>query len=168
MPQKTVTNGWRGLVPMRSTRADVERLLGEATDSHGLTRIYKTQTERVDVSYSSGSCGPGEMWKAQRDTVTRLVVTPEQRTLIEDLDTRDYALVKESHPETWVQYWSPDGGIVIQTTMTDGAEEVLSIAYQATKSEKTLKCRPPSRSVPVGMSYLSFMLVFKPVSFAKR
>lgn len=145
MPQANITNSWQGIVPLRSTRADVERLLGAATDSHGQTRIYKTQSERIDVSYSSGRCGPGQVWNAQPDIVVRLIVRPVHPTMIQDLDTKSYVRVKESHPANWVQYWSPDGGIVIQTTIIDQAEEVLSITYQATKSEKTPKCPAPRR-----------------------
>lgn len=144
-PQTNVTNSWRGIVPLRSTRADVERLLGGASKSHGQTRIYKTKSERVDVSYSSGRCGQGQLWNVGPGVVTRLVVTPQQKTLIQDVDTTGYVRVMESHPENWVQYWSADGGIFIQTIKTHDAEEILSITYQPTKNEKALKCPPPRR-----------------------
>lgn len=143
--QTDVTNSWRGIVPLRSTRSDAERLLGAASTSHGQTRIYKTQSERVDVLYSTGRCNQGQLWNVDRDIVIRLVITPGQKTFIENLDTEGYIQVREGHPENWVQYWSPDGGIVIQTIKTDKTEEVLNITYQPTKNEKARKCPAPAR-----------------------
>src|SRR6266480_478089 len=43
---------WRGIVPMRSTRADVERLLGPPGE-HGR---YQFENERGYVEYATGSC----------------------------------------------------------------------------------------------------------------
>src|SRR5262245_57910235 len=47
-------NAWRGIIPLHSTRADVERLLGHHKWSHGATSIYESKGERVDVLYSKG------------------------------------------------------------------------------------------------------------------
>jgi hypothetical protein len=47
-----VRSGWRGLVPLKSKRLDVEQLLGESIDSHGQTKIYQSKSERIDVLYS--------------------------------------------------------------------------------------------------------------------
>lgn len=150
--QTKLTNNWRGIIPLQSTRSDVERILGAQTDSHGQTSIYKTESERIDVLYSSGLCSRGQTWRLPRDIVIRLVVTPESKTLIEHFDTKGYVQVKESHPDNWRQYWSPDGGVLIQTIKTDEAEEVLSVTYQAARNEKTPKCPAPRRR-PVVKSY---------------
>lgn len=138
--QKDGSNSWQGIVPLRSTRSDVERGLGMPTDSHGRTRIYKTSSERVDVLYSSGGCAAGEMWNVKADTVIRLVVAPNRETFIKDVDIKDYHKINESHPDNWTQYWSPDGGIVIQTITTNGPEQVLNTTYQPTTTEKVPKC----------------------------
>ncbi|MGI8837301.1 MAG: hypothetical protein ACR2H4_11780 [Pyrinomonadaceae bacterium] len=39
---------WRGIVPLRSTRANVERLLGASQP--GTRNIYKTPTETVELT----------------------------------------------------------------------------------------------------------------------
>lgn len=44
---------WRGIVPLRSTRADVERLLGDDSEKKPLT-TYQTKQEAVSVLYASG------------------------------------------------------------------------------------------------------------------
>ena len=52
--------GWRGIVPLHSTRLDVERLIGSPMRPGGIT--YDLQTERVNVGYSHGGCEKGEEW----------------------------------------------------------------------------------------------------------
>ena len=49
-------NSWRGVIPLRSTRAEVEQLLGKPKISDGALVIYDTPTERVNVVYSQGPC----------------------------------------------------------------------------------------------------------------
>lgn len=44
---------WRGIVPLHSTRADVERLLGPPQP--GTVSGYRTETERVSIMYADYS-----------------------------------------------------------------------------------------------------------------
>jgi hypothetical protein len=52
---------WRGLVPLQSTRADVEKVLGKSEKSHYSTYIYNTADNRIDILYSEGTCEPSEV-----------------------------------------------------------------------------------------------------------
>jgi hypothetical protein len=69
---------WRGIVPLHSTRADVERLLGAPFDEGNLIATYRTKDAVVTVFYATGSpCEPGALqsgWVVPRDTVIRLTV----------------------------------------------------------------------------------------------
>src|SRR5687768_16252810 len=51
------TKEWRGIIPLRSTRADVERLLGPPEP--GSRGVYRTGSERITVSYAEGPCDYG-------------------------------------------------------------------------------------------------------------
>lgn len=65
--------GWRGIVPLHSTRADVERLLGHSGDS--CRCLYDTPEGRVYVNYSKNRCEgylPG--WNVPADTVLAFTV----------------------------------------------------------------------------------------------
>src|SRR5688572_31814092 len=46
--------GWRGIVPLHSTRADVELLLGKSTDECDC--VYRTENEVVRVDYAKAPC----------------------------------------------------------------------------------------------------------------
>src|SRR5687767_3672368 len=68
------TSGWRGIKPLRSTRADVERLLGSSPDP--CRCIYKTSGEVVYVEYAIAPCkGASPGWNVSSNTVLSLTVT---------------------------------------------------------------------------------------------
>ncbi len=70
---------WRGIIPLKSTRADVERLLGKTNQ---LGR-YEIQNERVTIWYSEGPCEgkhgglakPNCECLVAKDTVLKITVT---------------------------------------------------------------------------------------------
>ena len=70
---------WRGITPLKSTRADVERMLGKPNQ---LGR-YEIQNERVIITYSEGPCNSafGSLAKANceclvaKDIVLKIAVT---------------------------------------------------------------------------------------------
>src|SRR5678815_3484380 len=73
--------GWRGIVPLHSTRSQVEQLLGPPTEqSSTYSVVYKTPTETVEIYYADGSpCGIGEKysrWRVARNTVLEIFITP--------------------------------------------------------------------------------------------
>jgi len=66
---------WRGIVPLRSTRSDVERLLGKPNE---LGR-YQFPSEKARITYSTGGCDRKqncECW-ASEGTVLSIYVVPE-------------------------------------------------------------------------------------------
>ncbi len=137
-------NEWRGLVPLHSTRADVERLLGPPKLSHGFTDIYQTGDERADVLYSAGSCKMSgvERWNVPANTVLKIMITPKATLLVRDLhlSSRKYARTQDSHPEDWVHYLDLDDGIVIDALINNGCEKVISITYQPSSQDSKLHC----------------------------
>ena len=133
-------NTWRGLIPLQSKRADVERLLNSPRLSHGFTYVYQTGNERVDVLYSAGPCQMSgvERWKVPADTVLKIMVTPKATLLIRDLrpDATRYSRTQDAHPENWVHYWNLEDGITVDALLNDGCEEVLSVTYQASAKDR--------------------------------
>ena len=69
---------WRGIAPLHSTRADVERLLGPPVDEGNLIALYRTKDEAVQVFYAAGTpCKPDTVhggWAVPPDTVVKLTV----------------------------------------------------------------------------------------------
>jgi hypothetical protein len=79
--------GWRGIVPLHSTRADVEKLLGKPIDDSKLRSSefeYEIKGYKVVVVYSSGECPKCEDYKydydykVPKDTVISIGVWPKK------------------------------------------------------------------------------------------
>src|SRR4029077_5440941 len=66
---------WRGIAPLRSTRSDVERLLGKPNESGR----YQFPREKARITYSTGVCDRKENCEclAPEDTVLSIYVVPE-------------------------------------------------------------------------------------------
>jgi hypothetical protein len=67
--------GWRGIIPLRSTRADVERILGVGTDRCNCH--YETTSELIYIDYAQAPCMGSPLnylrgWNVPADTVLRV------------------------------------------------------------------------------------------------
>ena len=72
---------WRGIVPLHTTRSQVEQLIGPPTEQNGPhSVVYKTPNETVLIDYAKGGpCGIGEKysrWRVAPNTVTSIFITP--------------------------------------------------------------------------------------------
>src|SRR6185503_17182878 len=60
--------GWRGIIPLHSTRADVESLLGKPLPDRDY--LYQTEDHFVSVDYAKGPCeGWPSGWNVTANTV---------------------------------------------------------------------------------------------------
>jgi hypothetical protein len=130
---------WRDIVPLRSTRADVERLLGKPqTGSRG---IYRTENERISVSYSDGPCGYySEGWKVPLDTVVSLTVYPNKPLKFADLklDETKYEKQRDYHVEFIYYYTNKKEGITYTVEVGEGL--VTGIEYFPQANDNDLRC----------------------------
>jgi len=137
-------NSWRGLVPLQSSRLDVERLLGKAKTSRGFTDVYETENETVDVLYSAGPCklSAVERWNVAPDIILRINVTPRAKMLIQDLhlDKMRYPRLQEGHPENWARYMNDEDGVMVETISYGKDEQVYTITYWPRVKDKPLRC----------------------------
>lgn len=126
---------WRGLIPLHSTRQDVERLLGPPTDVY-----YKLRNEAVYIDFSSGTCkGAGaDSYKVPVGTITRIMVIPKSEPSLKALrvDITRYKKSADKDIEQHIFYYDEEGGESIE--VFDGKVE--SIVYTPTASEASLRC----------------------------
>lgn len=143
-------NVWRGLTPLRSSRADVERLLGVPKDSVGKTLIYETPTETVHVPYSEGACKQSAVgqWNVPAATVLQIRVYPRTTILLRDLhlDLSKYQRRADPNIPNWAFYSNNQKGMIIQTKLEDGCEQVMIITFEPTKNDIQLHCRGGTKS----------------------
>ena len=138
---------WRGIVPLHSTRTDVERLLGPPADQNNdLMSIYKLEKEVVVVEYAAGPpCGADgpSAWRVPRGTVLGITVHPKTELYFSDLhiDVSRYKITDGGDVPNYVYYTDEREGN--QYEVTQGL--VMSITYFHTAKDGDLRC-PASRS----------------------
>lgn len=143
-PSPSLESGWRGIVPLQSTRADVEKLLGKPISSRGSIVVYKTDEEEVAVVFSAGKCGlsSSEWWDVPADLVITIELRPNRRVPVQDLhlDPSKYRRVQQSHPENWFVYRNTEDGFMVETLVYENKEEVVVLTYFPGVKNKSLRC----------------------------
>jgi hypothetical protein len=138
--------GWRGIVPLYSTRADVERVLGPPME--GLNFAYDMERERILVRYQEAPCRVRELfgrppvyggWVVPPDTVISIEVYPKTKIGFSDLQL-DKTKYKEVRPAKggYVYYVNEEEG---RTFEVDGKDGTLHcVAYGGTPEDERLRC----------------------------
>lgn len=136
---------WRGLVPLRSTRADVVRLLGPANDEDG----YVIEGERAFITYASHACEEGVSggWNVPADTVVEIRVTSNREITIADIPSGGKTLEQIQAVHTpQIDYLEADEGV--RYTTIEGL--VQAITYiGAAEDEKKFSCGAYKYAAPV-------------------
>jgi hypothetical protein len=117
---------WRGIIPLKSTRADVERLLGKP---NGLGR-YEFDNERAYIHYAKGCDQPKDCFcLVPQDTVISIFVTLEGDLKLSELkiDLSKYKKSRSAHLPSIVNLNNDEEGITYTVDQED--EEIIHITY---------------------------------------
>lgn len=147
-------SGYRGIVPIKSTRADVERLLGLPTDAK--LQTYSFENETVSFDYSKYGCkqppavkgwpSPGsEGWNVPPDTVLAITVTLRRQVPLKslDIDLSGFKKVRgDSDVPTHFRYVNENTGLMIDLNGDGAAEIVGGFIYQPEARYNNLRCEP--------------------------
>lgn len=138
---------WRGITPLRSTRANVERLFGRSADGRGSWAVYQTEEEGISILFASGPpCGSNaeNEWRVPKGTVISISISPKTIILLSKLniDESKYQKLKDPHQLNRIEYWNKEEGESISVV----DDEVSSFTYFAAAKDSVLHCpgsRPP-------------------------
>lgn len=135
--------GWRGLVPLHSKRADVERLLGQPNEMLSqYSAFYRTEKETVIVNYATGfPCGIGKkysQWRVSKDTVESLLVTPLRGVPVSQLliDEKKFEKRSGGHRPEDVYYINDQDGESLRVFH----DEVMDISFYPGRIDANLTC----------------------------
>jgi len=133
---------WRGIVPLHSTRADVERLFGEARTA--CKCVYDLEDVTIQLTYSDGGCeaGASDRWNVAPSTVIRFNVHPKIRQRLTDLvfglrlDLKKFKKIEDPELPGIVHYSDTAEGVVISVE----GETVIDYGFEPTAEDKSLRC----------------------------
>lgn len=153
------TNSWRGIVPLKSTRADVEKLetiKSKKPCEYGSCQQYETETEIAEIYYAVDKCkGASLGWDVPKDTVMEIEIYDKSKNGKSakelNLNLKDFVI---SVDDAFFATWS-DIGKGIQYYFMGGGMSLKSISYLPKSSDNNLRCNgfPPYNPV----SYYPFV-----------
>lgn len=144
LAEHSKVQGWRGIVPLHSTRADVEALLGPGTNECQCG--YYLDDVNVSFLYSSFNCKSGGGWDVPLDTVLSIVVHPKPSPRFSDLniDKTKFSERHEGHIEHIVSYVNDDDGLIIE--VNSERDMVMGFYYIPAARDQHLRCGKSSKS----------------------
>ncbi len=140
--------GWRGVVPLRSTCEEVKQKLGIAECKN---RTYDLLDAKVSIVFSDGLCSSG--WDVPEGTVTTLDVHSKAPKRFSDLglDLSTYRRVTNGPLPGVTRYENLDRSVSI-TVSPEGI--VRGYFYGPSTKDESLRCRP--QAVPTWTGSIKF------------
>ena len=133
---------WRQIVPLKSTRTDVERLLGPKKGAY--FAVYDFKEGVLDIEYSTGPCQTDRNggWNVAEGVVITLNFSPRRKNRIADLklDPRKFRMVVNEHVVGVLYYVNDEAGITyeVQSGKIDWVE------YGPRQRDEHLYCGDPA------------------------
>jgi hypothetical protein len=139
IPSSSVPQGGRGgqgLVPLRSTKVDVERLLGTPEETGDIT-WYRARGDLVGVVYAASRC-QGRLlgWNVAANTVLEINVKPQNKYNLAELNLDKSKFVR-AYGHVGQVYINLDEGIRYELSPDDNVE---TISYIPSTANNRLRC----------------------------
>jgi hypothetical protein len=129
------TQGWRGIVPLRSDCTDVKQKLGITECRSG---AYDVSDAQVSLVFSEGRCSSG--WNVPAGIVLSVDVRPKVRRRVSDLklDMTSYQRVVDPKNPKLVRYVKNDQSLRISV---NAKGFVTNYSYGPSTNDEALKCQ---------------------------
>lgn len=145
MASMTQAKEWHGIVPLHSTRADVERLFGQPQSDYW---HYNFEEERAHITYADGQCEEGLPggWNVSKDTVIEIYTMPKKNLKLSDISLpgKDYQQIRAAHTQH-IYYVDAEEGV--RYTVLEGI--VQNISYIPSAKDKSASCGEYKYALPV-------------------
>lgn len=146
-------NSWQGVIPLASTRTQVEKILGTpVAGTYYGESDYKTEKNRFTVTYSLKPCDAG--WNVPVDTVLSIEIPPpdgQANKSAEELKL-DQSKFFVSGDDAFYGTWTdPEAGV--QRYFMNMTESLLWIKYIPKRADNTRRCDGFPPFVPEAQYY---------------
>ena len=140
---------WRGIIPLRTTRSQVRKLLGKPIiGGDGAIDLYELKEGRVHVMYARQPCEerlPADWgnWRVPRDTVVNISIQLHQEIPVRKLRIRNIERYKWYTGDSGATYYH-DRTRGLEYQVQDGM--VTAITYGPMVRDRSLRCK---KNVPI-------------------
>lgn len=135
---------WKSVVPLVTTRAQVEANWGSPVAGSGYVVQYETASEKIMVWYGGAKSAENDAcrWKVSNDTLFQFVLAPKESVRLSDVNINLASFEKQKAREMVndYYYYNDNEGITITTRVTDGEELLLNIERGPTSAERKKHC----------------------------
>lgn len=139
-----VAKDWRGIVPLKSTRAEVEQKLGKPTEGSSWSYYYRLPNELAVISFQAEPCDDcGLGWKVPAGTVTSIAIIPRHYSKKPVVSSKFKAVFANAG---LTYYANPDEGLTIETF--NGGHRSFLRADTGTIPYSLSASRPLCRRIP--------------------
>lgn len=136
---------WKALVPLITTRTQLEAILGAPTSGKGNVFLYETPDEKVSVWYGGGKSLGRDIccWKVNSEILFKLVLAPKRVVPLAEMNIDFSAFRKEKAHEMVndYYYYNENEGVTITTRIVEGEEILLSIEHGPNSAQREEYCR---------------------------
>lgn len=155
------SNVWKGIAPLKTSRSDLERILGKPVKQDTFSFTYKTDSESIEVYFSKGNC-EGSLrhlngWNVPVDTVLELIVDPNSELRLKDPGFGGEVVVRFAPFGFVLQEKGVAFGLETASDTRTGLMElslIRFIEFLPMISDKDLRCKGFPHYEPAGSLYL--------------
>jgi len=127
---------WRGIVPLKSTRVDVERVFGRQQPPSTSPSYYNLSNEIVVFHFQPETCDPfGLGWDVPLDTVINIAVIPKGTHRREEYQLASNSKI-DDNGAGFVYYSDAAAGVTVETYK----DQVTLVEYGPEATQERLRC----------------------------
>jgi len=135
---------WKTLVPLNTTRTQVEADMGAPVSGKDYVVVYETTSEKITVWYGGATFAPTDTcrWNVPKETIFKFVLAPKTTVRMSELNLNLATFQKQKAVEMVndYYYYNENEGITITTRIIDGDEVLLNIERGPDAAQKAQHC----------------------------
>ena len=132
------SSGWRGIIPLYSSRSEARLILGEPKEEGKYSDLFRLSDVKVDIIYAPGPCkGPIPGWNVKSGTVLTILVIPMRKTFFDESNLPVDFIKGPVNDDLSVEYTSIEKGI--RYTVSEFGD-LGTIYYMPSKRDSDLRC----------------------------
>lgn len=139
----TNTQGWRGIVPLQTSRLQVEQTLGPPVEPCDKQCNYKSGADRVFVRYSGEPCSQNYPWRIPVDTVIEVSIYTAKDKKISELRLDRRKFKKTNDPELDGYYWYEDEAQGVSYSVSKNGRVTGTHWIGSSNDDQKLRCSTP-------------------------